>query len=464
MACPVAHRGMGLLRRVDALHHVNQDRPRPRARPQCFMYTDKHIFDATIIGGGPAGMMAAGRAASLGARVLLLEKNRMLGKKLSITGGGRCNITNAEENVRTLLGHYSDTKEYLHSPFSQFGVQDTFSFFEEHGLPLVVEARKRAFPKTQKAPDVTKVMEQFVRKNGVEVHLNARVREVDENEDDTFTITTKKGHSFTTRNLIIAAGGLAAPETGSTGDGFAIAEGLGHRIIDPDPTIVPLTTDEVWVHKLSGVGLSFMRLSFIQNDKIKIKKLGKLLFTHFGISGPLVLNSAHEVQRLLEKGPVMASVDLFPDTDHGALDKRILKLFEKNKNKQLKNIFDDILPKTMVETVLSLPHLDLLARKAHSITKEERSALVHTIKDLCFPITGALGFEKAVITRGGVVLNEVNTKSMQSKCNDNLYLIGDTLNINRPSGGYSLQLCWTTGWVAGTHIGKKVSDKNTSSK
>jgi len=420
------------------------------------MHKDKNIYDLIVIGGGPAGMMAAGRAAELGARVLLMEKNRVLGKKLSITGGGRCNITNAEEDVRKFLENCGKAREYLFSPFSQFGVKETFSFFENNNLPLVVEARKRAFPETQDANDVVDVMEKYVRKGGVEIHLNARAVNVKDNKNSTYTITTKKGRSFTCKNLAIAAGGLAAPQTGSTGDGFQITEGLGHTIKEPDPNIVPLTTEEEWVHKLSGVTLSFMRLSFFQEGRAQIKKLGKILFTHFGISGPLVLNVAHDVKELMAYGPVEASIDMFPDTDEGHLDRRVWNLFENNKNKQLKNIFHEILPKKMVEAVLSLPHLNLSKHEVNSVTKEERKALVKTMKDLRFPITGSLGFEDAVIADGGVVLDEVNLKTMQSRICNNLYLIGDTLNVNRPSGGYSLQLCWTTGWVAGSHVGEKL--------
>ena len=406
-------------------------------------------------------MIMAGRASEMGARVLLIEKNKRLGKKLSISGGGRCNITNAEEDTRALLEHYGKAREYLFSPFSQFGVKETMEFFEDNGLPLVVEARKRAFPESQDAGDVVECMEKYARKGGTEVHLNAKVVEVAENENDTYTITTKKGKSFSCRNLAIAAGGLAAPLTGSTGDGFAIAEGLGHKIKEPDASIVPLTTNEEWVHKLSGVTLSFMRLSFIQNDKVQIKKLGKILFTHFGISGPLVLNVSHDVKELLDYGNVQASIDMFPDTDEGALDKKVWNLFENNKNKQLKNIFVEILPKNMVDAVLNLPHLNLASREVNSITKEERKELVKTMKDLRFQITGTLGFDKAVIADGGVPLDEINFKTMQSRIHENLYLIGDTINVNRPSGGYSLQLCWTTGWVAGNHVGEKLKVDNT---
>jgi predicted Rossmann fold flavoprotein len=420
------------------------------------MYNKKEQFDLVVIGGGAAGMMMAGRAASFGAKVLLLEKNRKLGKKLGISGGGRCNITNAEMDTRKLLENFGDSKKFLFSPFSQFGVKETFDFFENLNLPLVVESRKRAFPKSQSAEDVVEVMENYVRDNNAEIHMNAKVISVNKREDGLYLVKTKKGYEFVAKNIAIAAGGLAAPNTGSTGDGFKFLQTLGHRVYEPSPNIVPLTTNDEWVYELSGISLSFMKLSFIQFGKVKIKKVGKILFTHFGISGPLVLNSANEVIELLHAGPVLASIDLFPDTNEGELERRVLNLFELNKNKQLKNILGGLLPKNMVVTILSLPHLNLSAREVNSVTKEERKVLVKTIKNLQFEITGTLGYEDAVIADGGVALEEVDFKTMESKIHKGLYLLGDTLCINRPSGGYSLQMCWTTGFVAGTHVGKSL--------
>lgn len=417
------------------------------------MHKDKNIYDLIVVGGGASGMMAAGRAAELGARVLLMERNSKLGVKLGISGGGRCNITNAEEDMHQLLSHYGDAKDFLYSSFSQFGLKETFDFFEQKGLPLVVQARKRAFPNTERAEDVVKVMTDYVKRPNIEIHMKTKVKVVRKDSEGVFEVETKKGKVFRAEKLALATGGLAAPETGSSGDGFSFAQSLGHTVVEPSPNIVPLVTDQEWVHRLAGVSLSFMKLSFYQDKKVKIKKTGKILFTHFGISGPLVLNSSKEVVDLLHAGPVEASIDMFPDTDHGELDKRIVKLFDQNKNKYVKNIFGEILPKNMVLAVLNLPHLDLADREVNSITKEERSALVHTIKDLRFEIIGTLGYEDAVIADGGIVLEEVDTKSFESKKVPGLYLLGDVLHINRPSGGYSLQMCWTTGFVAGSAIG-----------
>ncbi len=409
-------------------------------------------YNLIVIGGGPSGTMMAGRAAELGCRVLLLEKNKILGKKLKITGGGRCNITNAEFDIRKFLENFPESKEFLFSPFSKFSSKDTFTFFEKRGLPLVTEARKRVFPKTQRASDVVGVMEKFVKRNGIEIKTGVRVVSLEKKSKKIISVKTSKGEEFFADNFAIATGGLAAPKTGSTGDGLNMLESLGHTIIKPNPNIVPLTTKEKWTHHLSGTTLSFMKISFIQNEKIKITKLGKILFTHFGISGPLVLNSAHEVKKLLKNGKVTASIDMFPDTQENELDRRILKLFDKNKNKLIKNVLPEIIPSKFIKIIPVFKDVDLSEREVNSITKEERKMLVKKIKNLSFEITGSLGFEKAVIADGGIALKEVNFKNMTSKLYPNLYLLGDVLNINRPSGGFSLQLCWTTGWVAGSDI------------
>jgi len=408
--------------------------------------SQKRIFDLIVIGGGPSGMMCAGCAASLGKKVLLVEKNKVLGKKLSLTGGGRCNITNAEFDNRAFLANFPEAKDYLFSPFSKFSVQDTFDFFQEKGLPLVIEARKRAFPNTQNANDVVAVMERYVKENNVEIKTDTKVTALHKLPEGGFTLQTKGGEEFTGKKVVLASG--------IGGEGFAMLEKLGHTVKEPNPNIVPLTTDALWVHALSGISLSFMTLRFKQEGKTKLKKLGKVLFTHFGISGPLVLNSSFEVKKLLDKGPVEASIDMFPDTEENDLDKRVLKLFEKNKNKILKNIIPEMMDAKLAEQILSLPDINLAEKPANEVTKEERKKLVKKMKDLSFPITGTLGFEKAVIADGGVSLKEVDFKNMTSKLHSDLYLLGDVLDINRPSGGFSLQMCWTTGWVAGTDAGK----------
>ena len=418
------------------------------------MKVNSRTYDFIVLGGGPSGMMAAGRAAELGARVLIMEKNKQLGKKLLLTGGGRCNITNAIFDTREFLENFPEAKQFLYSPFSKFSVKDTFDFFEKRGLPLATEAKERVFPKTQQAESVLSALERYMKKNNVEIKKETKVTSIKQKDDGIWIVKTKK-MEYSARNIALATGGLAAPETGSTGDGFKILEELGHRTSSPKPNLVPLKVKEKWVHELSGITLSFMTIHFIQNGKTKLKKTGKILFTHFGVSGPLILNCSFGVAKLLKEGCVHASVDMFPDTQEQDLDHRILNLFEKHNNKKLKNVLPELIPEAFVKEILAFPEISLAEREVHSITREERQALVKKLKDLTFEITGTLGFDKAIASTGGVDPQEVNFKNMTSRLFPNLYLLGDTLNINRPSGGFSLQLCWTTGWVAGTDVGEK---------
>lgn len=406
-------------------------------------------FDIIVVGGGASGMMAAGTAASRGKRVLLLEKNVRLGEKLRISGGGRCNITNAQFENRALLANYGGSENFLYSPFSQFSVKDTFSFFQNLKLPLVVQARNRAFPQTQKAIDVLNALKIYIEKNKVIIKTNCTVREIVSSNGKIIRLNTNQG-LFSAKSYILATGGVSHPETGSTGDGFKWLKILGHTVKDPTPSIVPLAVKEDWVKMLAGVSLSFMRITFFLDGKKQFSKLGKILFTHFGLSGPLILNSATAVGDLLREGVVTASIDAYPDTDLGALDQTITTIFDRNKNKTLRTVFKEIVPRGCSESLQALlPQLNF-DTKVHSITKAERKLVVDLLKALPVTITNLMGFDRAVIADGGVILNEIDTKTMISKIIANLYITGDLLHINRSSGGFSLQLCWTTGFVAGT--------------
>lgn len=407
------------------------------------------IYDVIVIGGGAAGLFAAGVAAERGKKVLILEKNSELGKKLKITGGGRCNITNAQFDTALFLDTFPASKKFLYSPFSKFSAKDTFTFFEDKlDLPLTVQARARAFPASEKALDVYNALDYYIKRHNVIVKLNQSVTKVTADKEQITSVHCGK-QEYRATKFILSTGGLAAPETGSTGDGFRFLASLGHTVKKPDPSIVPLTTSAQWVHRIAGTTLSFMKIYFKLDGKTKVSRTGKILFTHFGISGPLILNAATEVSEVLEAGPVTAHIDMFPDTQVPELDRRIWRLFEQNKNKMLKNVLPDMLPKAFVAELLQFDGLEIGDTFVHEITKDQRKHLAKTLKDLQFPITGTLGFDKAVIADGGVVLEEVDFSNMTSRLFPNLYLIGDTLSINRPSGGYSLQLCWTTAWVAG---------------
>jgi predicted Rossmann fold flavoprotein len=411
------------------------------------MKTHSTHFDVVVIGGGASGLMAAGVAASRGKKVLIVEKNKDLGKKLKITGGGRCNITNAEFDEKLLLKNYKSAEKFLYSPFSQFGVEDTFKFFEEKGLPIVVEAKKRAFPETQSAMDVYNVLDKYVKGQHVEIKKESPIVKINTKGDKIVSVESKDMR-FTGNSFILAVGGKSRPETGSTGDGFGWLSRLGHTVKQPSPDIVPIEVSTSWVKELSGTSLSFMEISFYADDKKQFSKKGKILFTHFGLSGPLILNSSQEVGKLLEWGDVEARIDAYPDTEFPALEKKVLKALDENKNKDFKNVYPEIVPEGLADATLGVLGFDT-DKKCHSVTKEERKKIVHFLKAMPIKIKGLMGYDRAVVADGGVALEEVDTKTMKSRKIENLYLTGDILNIVRPSGGYSLQICWTTGYVAG---------------
>lgn len=415
------------------------------------MKSTTQTYDVIVIGGGASGMMAAGRAAERGKRVLLLEKNRQLGAKLKITGGGRCNITNAEEDEHVLLAHYGDAKAFLHSPFSQFGIKDTFVFFESRGLPLVVQARKRVFPATERALDVFKVLERYLADGHVDVRTNAGVDRI-LSADGRITGVIVDGQEFSAASYIFATGGTSHPETGSTGDGFPWLSQLGHAVQEPTPTIVPLAVSDAWIKQLAGITLHGVRIVFFLEGVRKLALKGDVLCTHFGLSGPLILNVAGTVADMLHAGAVTAQIDVWPSDDLGALNKRVTAAFDDNKNKFLKNAFGDIAPVGTAHAILPLLESVDPETKIHSVTKEQRRQIVELLKSLPVHITGLMGYDRAVVADGGLALTEVDTRTMASKRFSNLFVTGDLLHISRPSGGYSLQLCWTTGYVAGSSV------------
>lgn len=414
------------------------------------------MYDLIVVGGGASGLLAAGRAAELGAKVFLLEKNKTLGLKLSISGGGRCNILNAEEDERVLLKAYGKSEQFLYSLFAQFGVKETRTFFESHGLPLVVEANKRAFPHTHRATDVVKVLQEYARKGGVTIKTSSPVTKVLSSGDE-ITAVQCGAEMYSAKQYIFSTGSISHPETGSTGDGFKWLRNLGHTITPPTPTIVPLRVAEPWVKTLKGITLPGVKITFYVENKRAFAKTGKILCTHFGVSGPLILNSAQAVSDLLHSGAVTASIDLHPAVDQGILERKILTVFDANKNKTLKNVLKHLVPEGAARGVLMLLPTKLADTKVHSVAREERKLIARTLKALPLTIEGLMGFDRAVIADGGVPLNEVDLKTMRSKKVRNLSVTGDLLHISRPSGGYSLQLCWSTGYVAGTHVVPTIS-------
>ncbi len=409
-------------------------------------------WDLVVIGGGPAGMMAAGRAAERGARVLLIEKNESLGKKLLITGGGRCNVTNAELDTRTLLAKFKDSDKYLFSAFSQWSVQETLDFFHSRNMPTKVEALQRVFPASNTAQSVWDVLVEYLKQVNVTVLSNTPVLgfEIEAGRISGVKTAEKVIHA---KEFVLATGGKSRPETGSTGDGFAWLKQLGHTVIEPSASLVPIAikNTSAWVKHLQGITLQDAKISLFQNGVKQQTNSGRLLFTHFGLSGPTILNMSRDVNELLKYGEVTISIDALPQLDYGQLNAKLQELLDANGKKKLKNTLDELVPAALSPIALELATIDPEIW-CNKVSREQRLTLVQLLKALPAEVEGLLGVDKAIVTSGGVLLDEVDFKTMRSRRFPNLFLIGDILNIDRPSGGYSLQLCWTTGFVAGNSV------------
>ncbi|MEK7069883.1 MAG: aminoacetone oxidase family FAD-binding enzyme, partial [Patescibacteria group bacterium] len=364
------------------------------------MIKNKSIIktDVVVIGGGPAGMMTAGRAGARGLSVLLLEKNKTLGKKLLITGGGRCNLANNIPNTRALLAKYKNSDQFLFSAFSQFGVKDTLQFFKDRELATKEEAEGRIFPVSNKAQSVLDALVQYIKKGGVEIMTSAVVADIEADEKTKeFHIRLKDETEIIAKSCVIATGGTSHPETGSTGDGFVWLKNFGHKIIDNDFALVPIALKDAWAKKLSGVVLSEIRLSIFLNGKKEKKsgnRKGKLLFTHFGISGPTVLNMSKEVGELLPAGDVVIGLDLFPNIDHGELKKKLQNLLTTESNKKIKNALGEIVTSAIVSALLENTNIDG-ETASHSIRSEDRKRLVVLMKNIPLNVDGLLGTDKA---------------------------------------------------------------------
>ena len=419
------------------------------------------FWDLVVIGGGPAGMMAAGRAAEKAReqgranagqnsfKVLLLEKNEELGKKLLITGGGRCNVTNATFDNRTLLAKFKDDGKFLFSPFSQFAVDDAIKFFNTRGMETKIEAENRVFPVSDSARSVWEVLVKYLKETQVTVKSGSGVDSFIQKEPGKIeAVRLKNDELMYGRAFILATGGKSHPETGSTGDGFKWLSKLGHTVHEPQAALVPITVKDTWVKSISGVSLPAAKITIFQNGVKQSVHKGKVLFTHFGLSGPAILNMSAEIGELLTYGEVTLSLDLLPEHDYATLNSELQKLFQTDINKKFKNAIGNLIPAAFIPIILERSHINP-DTACHSVTREQRLELVKLLKDIHIRPTGLLDTDKAIVTSGGVELSEVDWKTMRSRLISNLYLVGDVLNIDRPSGGYSLQLCWTTGFVAG---------------
>lgn len=421
----------------------------------------QEVWDVAVIGGGAAGMMAAGQAAHTGARTILIEKNPTLGKKLLITGGGRCNITNAEPDERVFLSKFNSrgksADQFLFSPFSRHGVADSLSFFNEHGLGTKVEARNRVFPVTDTAQSVWDVLDAYMRENGVQVSSGIPVVNIVQESKHISYVLLANDQRIYAKSFILATGGLSRPDTGSTGDGFEWLRELGHEVKTPDPSLVPLTLKDAWITNVAGVSLPDITLSLIEDGKKVVKQSGGMLFTHQGISGPAALNLSKDVGERLPYGPVTLSLDLLPKEALETLDARLREAIAAESNRKIRNVLVSIVPGALASIILSIADVSENT-PANSVTREQRIALGNVIKNLPLSVKGRLGFEKAIIASGGVELTDVDTRTMRSRVIDNLYIVGDLLNIDRPSGGYSLQLCWTTATVAALDASQRAKE------
>lgn len=408
----------------------------------------EELWDVAVIGGGPAGMMAAGRAAEKGARVILIEKNDTLGKKLLITGGGRCNVTNAEFDTRKLLDKFKENNKYLFSAFSQWSVQETLDFFHARNMPTKVEALQRVFPTSDKAESVWQVLVEYLKQGKVTVLSNTAVTGFEVVVGKIVGVKIGKVKSIRAKKFILATGGKSRPETGSTGDGFVWLKELGHTVSEPSASLVPVVIKDTWIKRLQGVTLQKAKISLFQNEVKQSSDIGRVLFTHFGISGPTILNMSRDVSELLKYGEVTISLDLLPDLDYGQLNLKLQEILKEHSNKKFKNSLGTLIPSAIAPIVVELSKISP-ETPSNLVTREQRLSLVTLLKAIPLQVQGLLGVEKAIVTSGGVSLDEVDFRTMQSRLFPNLFLVGDILNIDRPSGGYSLQLCWTTGFVAG---------------
>lgn len=405
-----------------------------------------------VIGGGAAGLMAAVIAGREGARVILLEKMNMVGKKMGITGKGRCNITNSAD-ISDFIKNTPGNGKFLFGAYERFSNVDLLALLHEWGLKTKVERGGRVFPESDSALEVRNLFMKMLKKYNVTVHLNEAVTKI-VTKDNVVTgvVTTKE--SYACEAVIIATGGASYPLTGSTGDGYRLAEGVGHSITDIRPSLVPIVTEESWVKDIMGLSLRNVEVSIVSKEKVQAKMFGEMMFTHFGVTGPTILSLSHTVGKLLRKkktAPIAVSINLKPALTAEVLDKRLQKDFDLYSKKQLANGMKDLLPSNLIPIIISLAKLDP-AKPINQITKEERQQLCHVLQHMTLTVKGLRPVEEAIVTAGGISLKEFNPKTMESKLVKGLYGAGEVLDIDAFTGGYNLQAAFSTGYVAAMHI------------
>lgn len=406
-----------------------------------------------VIGGGPAGMFAAYFAAKNGHKVTLLEQNEKLGKKLYITGKGRCNITNASD-MEELFKNVCSNPKFLYSAFYSYTNDQVVDFFESYGLQTKVERGNRVFPVSDHSSDVIATLTKALKSVGVEVRLFTKVKEVltqTEEIEKIKGVLLSDGTKVEADAVVLATGGVSYVSTGATGDGYRFAEKLNHKIVEPTPSLVPFETKEAWVKELQGLSLKNVAIKIVNGKKTLYEDFGEMLFTHFGVSGPMILSASAAIKPEYIKEQPTCYIDLKPALDEETLDKRVLREFDDAKNKQYKNSIQKLLPGKMVPVIIELSGIDP-DKKVNEISKEERKRLVTLLKALPIIITGTRGWNEAIITRGGISVKDVNPSTMESKKVKNLYICGEVLDLDAMTGGFNLQIAWSTGYLAGNSI------------
>lgn len=402
-----------------------------------------------IAGGGPAGMMAAIAAANSGHEVHLYEHNEKLGKKLFITGKGRCNITNASD-IEVIFGNIVTNSKFLYSAIYTYSNDSVMNFFTENGLDIKVERGNRVFPKSDKSSDVIKTLERSLRNSGVFVHLNSDVQEliIEDKKIKGIVVDNKKENADA---VIMATGGLSYKSTGSDGSGFKIIEKTGHTTTDFSPALVPLVIREDYPKKMQGVSLKNINVDIFSGCKKIYTAFGEMLFTHFGVSGPVILSGSSKIIKYIGKDNLTLKIDLKPALSYEQLDARLLREFDANINKDFKNALDGLLPKKMIPSIIEYSNIPE-EKKVNAITKEERKSLIKAFKEFTLTIDGLRGYDEAIITHGGINVKEINPATMESKLINGLYFAGEMIDVDAYTGGYNLQIAWSTGYLAGISV------------
>jgi len=410
-------------------------------------------YDAIVIGGGPAGLFAAGFAAGQGAKVLLLEKNPRCGAKLLITGKGRCNVSHSENDPRKFVEHFGRNGRALLTALYAFGVNDVVEFFQQRGVQLTVERGGRIFPQSGDAEDIQRALVRFVLDAGVELRTSCPVKNLMVDCGQVRTVETTSG-IVTAHSVVLATGGLSYPETGCTGDGYAWARTCGHQLVTPEPALVPVNLRESWTAEVSHFNLRNVRMTLCVDGKEVDTRFGEAFFTRSGIGGPIILDMSSRIREGLKQGQVTLLLDFKPAVAVELFDRRLQRELAEHSNRDFGNSLGQLLPRDMIPVFLRLTGIDP-QKKCHSVTRVERQRLLKLFKQMELEVTGCEGFQRAIITAGGISLADVDMRSMRSKQVSNLFFAGEMLDLNGPTGGFNLQVCWSTGYLAGTNAARR---------